>query len=126
MKTIAVMGRVGSGKTRTAIKKAVSLGLNEVLYVTDEINKFEFAIILSSLFGDDIDFSSGDAIIFECVRIQYMGHHQPIPMRMYDVVVIDVHGKDIESFFYKIIRDTLIVTKQLNIYDEIIMVGTSR
>ena len=123
MKTILVMGMTGSGKTTTAIKQAVSSGPNEILYVTDELNEFEYCILLDRLFGNDIDFSTGDAIISECVRIQYMKSNEPVPTHMYDVVIIDVHGKDIESLFYKRVRDTLIVTKQLNKNTEIIFTG---
>lgn len=122
MKTIAIMGHVGGGKTTIAIKKAVSLGFEEVLYVTDEISKMEFVRMLDRLFGDDLDIIMGDLIIYGKTRIKYVGANQPVPMHMYDVVVVDVHEKDTEHFFYRIVREVLIVTKQLNRYSEVIVV----
>jgi len=124
MKTILVTGMCGSGKTTTALKKAVSMGHQEILYVTDEINVMEFVILLDRLFGNSLSLKNGDIIIDEVVRITYRKSIQPVnPMGCkYDITICDTI-LDLSKCYYSITREYVIQTQQMNKYHEIIVCG---
>jgi len=122
MKTILVTGHAGSGKTSIAIMKAVEMRGPEVLFVTDELEEMEFAVILDRIFKDRLTFRSGEAIIDGLIRITYRTHLQPVnPMGpKYDITICDT-VTDISNRYYGITRQAIIVTKQMNRYHEIIV-----
>ena len=118
-----ILGRVGSGKTRAALRLSLESEAQEILYITDEITEMEFGVIINDLFKGSKVFFGGwrEVIIDDYARItfRYKGEMKDCSYE-YEAVVVDIcDGYKYE--YKKFATKDYIITGQLNASDRFII-----